>query len=95
LKTLPVNEVKLDRSFINSLDKDYKDQALVSCVIDLASVFGFRVLAEGVETEEQLNMLHMLKCDFFQGYLRNKPLPVQAFTLLLEQQKLSLPLDEK
>jgi diguanylate cyclase (GGDEF)-like protein/PAS domain S-box-containing protein len=87
LKTLPVNEVKLDRSFINRLAEDYKDQALVSCIIDLASIFGFRVLAEGVENEEQLSMLHMLKCDFFQGYLRHKPLPVHEFTRLLEQQK--------
>lgn len=84
LKTLPVNEVKLDRSFINRLAEDPKDQALVSCVINLAAVLGFRVLAEGVETEQQLSMLHTLKCDFFQGYLRNKPLSQQDFTRLLE-----------
>ena len=87
LKTLPVNEVKLDRSFINRLAEDYKDQALVSCVVNLATVLGFRVLAEGVETEQQLDVLRTLNCDFFQGYLRNKPLPQQEFTRLLEQLK--------
>jgi EAL domain-containing protein (putative c-di-GMP-specific phosphodiesterase class I) len=84
---LPVNEVKLDRSFINRLAEDYKDQALVSCVVNLATVLGFRVLAEGVETEQQLDVLRTLNCDFFQGYLRNKPLPQQEFTRLLEQLK--------
>ena len=87
LKTLPVNEVKLDRSFINRLAEDYKDQALVSCVVNLARVLGFRVLAEGVETEKQLDVLRTLNCDFFQGYLRNKPLPQQEFIRLLEQLK--------
>ncbi len=91
LKTLPVNEVKLDRSFINRLAEDYKDQALVSCVVNLATVLGFRVLAEGVETEQQLDVLRTLNCDFFQGYLRNKPLPQQEFTRLLEQLKQTQP----
>jgi len=85
LKTLPVNEVKLDRSFINRLAEEYKDQALVACVVNLATVLGFRVLAEGVETEEQLAVLRTLNCDFFQGYLRSRPLPQHEFTLLLEQ----------
>jgi EAL domain-containing protein (putative c-di-GMP-specific phosphodiesterase class I) len=91
LKTLPVNEVKLDRSFINRLAEDYKDQSLVSCVVNLATVLGFRVLAEGVETEQQLDVLRTLNCDFFQGYLRNKPLPQQEFTRLLEQLKQTQP----
>jgi len=86
LKSLPVNEVKLDRSFINRLADDERDQALVSCIVNLAKVLGFQVIAEGVETDEQLCMLQKLECDLFQGYLRSKPIPPNEFTRLLEQQ---------
>ncbi len=89
LKSLPVNEVKLDRSFINRLPDDSRDQALVSCIVDLAKVLGFQVLAEGVETDEQLHMLQKLECELFQGYLRSKPIPPNEFTLLLEQQSVT------
>lgn len=89
LKSLPVNEVKLDRSFINRLADDNRDQALVSCIVSLAQVLKFRVLAEGVETTEQLDMLCRLQCDYFQGYLRSKPIPSHEFTQLLEQEYLA------
>lgn len=81
-----MNEVKLDRSFINRLADDERDQALVSCIVNLAKVLGFQVIAEGVETDEQLCMLQKLECDLFQGYLRSKPIPPNEFTRLLEQQ---------
>ena len=82
LKELPVNEVKLDRSFIMRLAEDHKDRVLVATVLALAEVMDFSVIAEGVETEEQLQVLRDLGCDHFQGFLRSRPLPVRE----LEQQ---------
>ena len=77
LKELPVNEVKLDRSFIMRLAEDHKDRVLVATVLALAEVMDFSVIAEGVETEEQLQVLRDLGCDHFQGFLRSRPLPVR------------------
>lgn len=83
LKTLPVNEIKLDRTFINQVADDKQALALVSCIVSLAKNFGFRILAEGVETEQQLSTLKTLRCDAFQGFLRSRPLSQYDFTQLL------------
>lgn len=83
LKTLPVNEIKLDRTFINQVADDKQALALVSCIVNLAKNFGFRILAEGVETEQQLSTLKTLRCDAFQGFLRSRPLSQYDFTQLL------------
>jgi diguanylate cyclase (GGDEF)-like protein/PAS domain S-box-containing protein len=83
LKELPVNEVKLDRSFIIRLAEDHKDRVLVATVLALAEVMDFSVIAEGVETEEQLQVLRDLGCDNFQGFLRSRPLPPRELEQLL------------
>ena len=77
LKQLPINEVKLDRSFIMRLVEEHKDRVLVATVLALAEAMAFSVIAEGVETDEQLAVLRELGCDNFQGFLRARPLSAQ------------------
>lgn len=86
LKNLPIDEVKLDRRFIQRLAEDHKDQVLVSAIMALSTVMGFQVLAEGVETEAQLTMLAQLGCHYYQGFLRSRAIPVSAFAQLMQEQ---------
>ena len=83
LKLLPMDFLKIDRSFVEGLGKDPKDEGIVSAVIDLARVLGMEEVAEGVETAEQAACLRELGCSFAQGYLFSKPLPAQAAGALL------------
>jgi EAL domain-containing protein (putative c-di-GMP-specific phosphodiesterase class I)/DNA-binding NarL/FixJ family response regulator len=75
LKRLPIDTVKLDRSFVNGATAHPDHAALVMAIITLAHNLRLRVIAEGVETEEQLNFLRLLRCDQGQGYLFGKPTP--------------------
>ena len=75
LKRLPVDFLKIDRSFVAGLARETDDAAIVSAVIDLARAMGLRVTAEGVETDEQLQVLTDLGCHQAQGYLISRPLP--------------------
>jgi diguanylate cyclase (GGDEF)-like protein len=83
LSRLPVDRLKMDRSLIHSMTHDAKDAAIVRAVVSLGRELGFTVLAEGVETEEQLDMLAALGCEQVQGYLIAPPLPAaQAHALM-------------
>jgi diguanylate cyclase len=73
LKALPVNSVKLDRSFIRGLTADSRDRKVVQAVIDIARALSFDVVAEGVETEHELDVLAQMGCSRVQGYLLGKP----------------------
>jgi len=75
LRKLPIDKIKIDRSFINEVASNDSDMTIVKSMIDLSHGLGKRVLAEGVETVEQLNVLRNLGCDAVQGYFINKPLP--------------------
>jgi diguanylate cyclase (GGDEF)-like protein len=75
LARLPVNALKIDRSFIITMTKNADSMTIVSTIISLAHALNLKVIAEGVETEEQRNLLQLLKCDEMQGYLFSKPLP--------------------
>jgi diguanylate cyclase (GGDEF)-like protein len=86
LSKLPVDLVKIDRSFITGLPEDKASVTLVSSVIGLASAFGLKVVAEGVETAGQLRMLRDMGCDQSQGYLHSRPLPSEQLERLLRQQ---------
>ena len=86
LSKLPVDLVKIDRSFITGLPEDRASVTLVSSVIGLASAFGLRTVAEGVETEAQLSMLRKMGCDQSQGYLHSRPLPAEQLEKLLRDQ---------
>jgi EAL domain-containing protein (putative c-di-GMP-specific phosphodiesterase class I) len=79
LKRFPVDELKIDRSFISGIPGNKADMAIVRAIIVLAHSLGMRVVAEGVETDAQRDVLGALACNTFQGYLCSRPLPAQAF----------------
>ena len=84
LKRLPINALKIDKSFVSEAPSEPDDAALVLAIITLAHNLRLRVIAEGVETEEQLRLLHLLRCDEIQGSLFSKPLPADALESLLD-----------
>jgi EAL domain-containing protein (putative c-di-GMP-specific phosphodiesterase class I) len=75
LKSLPLDEVKIDQSFVTGMAVDPSDAAIVRSTIDLARHLGLDVVAEGVETEDVLEVLVSLDCDVAQGFLLSRPLP--------------------
>ena len=77
LKHLPIETVKLDRSFVNGATTDPKDAALVMAIVTLARNLNLRVIAEGIETDEQHEFLRLLRCDEGQGYLLGRPAPAE------------------
>ncbi|MCD1261449.1 EAL domain-containing protein [Paenibacillus athensensis] len=92
LQRLPIYEVKLDRSFIQGIDRDRKKSSIVRAVIDLAHSMNLRVVAEGVETMQEMMFLVQLNCDELQGYLYSKPLPAEEFSALLSDVNRFVPL---
>jgi diguanylate cyclase (GGDEF)-like protein/PAS domain S-box-containing protein len=78
LAKLPVNSLKIDRSFIATMTSNSHSMTLVSTIISLAHALDLKVIAEGVETEEQAELLRVLKCDELQGYLFSRPMPAGA-----------------
>jgi diguanylate cyclase (GGDEF)-like protein/PAS domain S-box-containing protein len=85
LKRFPVSVLKIDRSFIFELKRDSKDAQIVSMIVALAKVLGLEVVAEGVETKEQAEMLIEMNCDYLQGYYFSKPISASQYSTLLEQ----------
>ncbi len=83
LKKFPIDMLKIDKSFVDDIPFGKSDMEIAITIINLGHTFGFRVLAEGVEKEEQLEFLKNQGCDAFQGYLRSKPIPANEFELLL------------
>ena len=85
LAKLPVNALKIDRSFIAGLTTGPESAAIVSTIITLANSLGLSVIAEGVETDGQADILRRLKCDEMQGYLFSKPLPPEEIGAFLRR----------
>ncbi len=86
IKQLPINKIKIDRSFIKDIVANKDDAAIVNAMIVMARSLKLKVVAEGVETQEQLNCLESMGCDETQGYLFSTPLPPQEIEkLLLEE----------
>ncbi len=83
LKTLPIDRLKIDRSFIRDMPTDNNDVAIVEAVIGMSKTLGLMILAEGVETEDQLAILQRLGCQAGQGYLFSRPLPPAELELWL------------
>jgi diguanylate cyclase (GGDEF)-like protein/PAS domain S-box-containing protein len=83
LAQLPVESLKIDRSFISKMQDDPNAMALVSTIISLAHSLRLKVVAEGVETEEQAKFLRLLRCDEMQGFLVSKPVAPEALAALL------------
>jgi diguanylate cyclase (GGDEF)-like protein/PAS domain S-box-containing protein len=79
LKRLPLDQLKIDRSFIRDILKDESSAAIAQTIISLSRAMGLPVIAEGVETDEQRELLARLGCHAFQGYLFGRPLPLEDF----------------
>lgn len=87
LRSLPIDVLKIDKSFIKNLTTEADAATLVKAMISLAHDLRLRVVAEGVETEEQLDLLTALGCDEWQGYLRSRPLSPDDLRRELESEK--------
>jgi len=87
LKSFPLDELKIDRTFIMDLPGSESDIAIVRAVIGLGHSLGMTVLAEGIETAAQLDCMRTLGCDLFQGFLFSKPVPAAEFVALVKAQR--------
>ncbi len=91
LKLLPLFQLKIDKSFVQDICIGSSDKAIVQTIIAMAKSMDLEAIAEGVETEEQLNTLKHKGCMKFQGYLFSKPAPIEEFNAALSEPKLHLP----
>jgi diguanylate cyclase (GGDEF)-like protein len=82
LKRLPLDQIKIDQSFVRDLNTDPNDAAIVQAIIAMTQSLGFHVIAEGVETEAQRDFLKERGCLHYQGYLYGKPMPIDDFARL-------------
>lgn len=82
LKRLPASELKIDRAFVNELQSETEDATIVSAIVALAQSLNLKVVAEGVETEEQQAFLTGLGCNTLQGYLLGRPVPAEKVSEL-------------
>lgn len=87
LRSLPVRELKLDRSLVENIDQEPGDRLIVKSTIDMAHLLGLSVVAEGVETNEILAELYKLDCDGIQGYLLSKPVALDVLTAIMRSDK--------
>lgn len=87
IKSLPINTLKIDKSFIDNMTTNYRDAAIVRSVIDLSKNLKLNVIAEGVETKEQLRFLEECGCLQAQGFLFSKPLSVDDMQKVLARSK--------
>lgn len=85
LKHLPLDELKIDQSFVRNLVSDSSDRAIVRTIIAMAKSLNFDVIAEGVETAEQRQILFEKGCTNFQGYLFGRPMPIEQFNALIQE----------
>lgn len=84
LRRLPVDVLKIDRSFVEGIGENSDSTAIVSAVTSMAHSLNLRVIAEGVETQSQLDYLRSIGCDMVQGYLTGRPMPAEQFRALLK-----------
>jgi EAL domain-containing protein (putative c-di-GMP-specific phosphodiesterase class I) len=87
LRSFPIDIIKIDRSFIQGIEHDPKDAAIAANLVSLAHALGLVIVAEGIESEGQLEQLRDLGCDLAQGYLLARPAPAAAITSLLVEQR--------
>lgn len=89
LKRLPVDTIKIDRTFVTDLEQDPDSQAIVRAMVSMAHHLQLLVVAEGIETSAQMELLKAMHCNIAQGYLYSRPLPAeQALGFMLARQGL-------
>jgi diguanylate cyclase (GGDEF)-like protein/PAS domain S-box-containing protein len=89
LRQFPLNKLKIDRSFVNALSTDSRDTALTATIINMAKALNLTVIAEGVETPDQIRFLQSHSCEEAQGYYFGKPVSAAEFTVMLRSKDFS------
>ncbi len=79
LKKFNIDYIKIERSFVRDLETDPSDRAIAEAIVAMARRLGLKVIAEGVETEGQRTLLMAVGCEYVQGYLYAKPMPIETF----------------
>lgn len=90
LRLLPIDMLKIDKSFINDIGKSRSHETITKSVINIAHAMDAAVVAEGVETRQQLEFLQSYSCDFIQGFLFSRPLPEKDIALMIKEGKILL-----
>ncbi len=85
LKQFPLHLLKIDRSFIADILNNQTDREIAATIVAMAHILGFKVLAEGVEKQEQLDLLKLLPCDMYQGFLSGRPMSAEDFFKLAKR----------
>lgn len=85
LKQFKIYKLKIDQSFVRNINNDAHDKSIVTTIISMANNLGFTTIAEGVETEQQLEILRQLGCDEIQGYFYSRPLAASEFETFVHQ----------
>ena len=85
LKMFPIDVLKIDRSFIRDITFDKDDETIVKTIISMGHNLGLKIIAEGVELQEQLDIIKQYQCEWYQGFYLSKPLPADEFEKLLKQ----------
>jgi EAL domain-containing protein (putative c-di-GMP-specific phosphodiesterase class I) len=88
LKRLPIDTIKIDKSFVRDIKTDANDAAIITAIIKMSHSLNFKVIAEGVETADQLNYLKQYECDEIQGFYFSKPLSAVDFEKLLRSERM-------
>ncbi|MNP21672.1 Phytochrome-like protein cph2 [compost metagenome] len=84
LKNFPISVLKIDKSFINDMTASEENKAIVHAIIKMSQIMSLKVVAEGVETLEQMNILKEMGVDYIQGYYISKPVPIKALELFMQ-----------
>jgi EAL domain-containing protein (putative c-di-GMP-specific phosphodiesterase class I) len=91
LKRFPIDKLKVDQSFVRGVPDDNDDISIIRAIIALGKSLGLRIIAEGVETREQLEFLRREGCEEIQGYLFSRPVPAEDFhSMLMEGKRLEM-----